>query len=136
MNARIGKHEIESSDQFALKNKEFNDTFKKKTGRSVRGAMMLGLTVWIVTAGIGCAAPLQTNSSKVAAGPTNSPPQTTVAASDGQELFLSHCASCHHSGTVSTAKNQSQLISFIPNHHTGAGLTQQEVAAIASFLKP
>ena len=62
-----------------------------------------------------------------------SPPVTTLS---GQQLFNNNCLSCHASGAPNTSRTQPELASFISGHRTGSGLTQEEVAAIASFLKP
>ena len=68
--------------------------------------------------------------------PISSPSPATKAALNGQQMFAANCASCHSTGPPQTSKTQAQLIPFIAGHQTGRRLTQQQIAAIAAYLKP
>ena len=61
---------------------------------------------------------------------TPPPPATTLT---GQQLFAANCTSCH-SGRPNTSLTQTQLLSFIPGHRSG--LTTEQVAAIAVYIRP
>jgi len=66
------------------------------------------------------------------ANPTSTP---TATALNGQQIFNSYCISCHGS-VPGTSRTQSQLVSFISGHQTGASLSSAQVTALATFIRP
>ena len=63
-------------------------------------------------------------------------PTTTSPSIVGSQVFMSYCAQCHASDSIRTKLTGEQLLTFIPNHNTGSILTPDQVAAVASFLRP
>jgi hypothetical protein len=61
---------------------------------------------------------------------------TTPAALNGQAIYNANCISCHRSPPLTANRTQAQLSVFISGHNTGRNLTNAQVNAIATFLKP
>jgi mono/diheme cytochrome c family protein len=68
--------------------------------------------------------------------PMSSPSPTAKSVPNGQQLYAANCASCHSTNALRTSKTQAQLITFIAGHQTGRRLNQEQIAAIAAYLKP